>query len=113
MDIAYKTKKARKIFNSFDKLVREYGLERAKKISMRQDFLRAAVNLSQVPTNPPTRRHELKGYRKGQFAVDLTGNYRLVFEPNHDPVPRKSDGGIDLTQITAITIISVEDYHND
>lgn len=113
MDIAYNSKKMGKIFNSERTLIREYGPERARKIRMRQDFLRAAANLSQVPVSPPTRRHELKGDRKGQFAVDLTGNYRLVFEPNHDSVPRKEDGGFDLEGITAITIISVEDYHND
>ncbi|MDQ7781227.1 MAG: hypothetical protein RDU20_00015 [Desulfomonilaceae bacterium] len=113
MDIAYKTTKMSKIFDSEGKLVKEYGLDRARKIRMRQDFLRAAVNLAQVPVSPPTRRHELKGNRKGQFAVDLTGNCRLVFEPNHDPVPRREDGGIDLQAVTAITIMSVEDYHND
>lgn len=113
MDVAYKTKKMRKIFNSERLLVREYGAERTRKIKMRQDFLRAAANLDQVPARPPTRRHELKGDRKGQFAVDLTNNYRLVFEPNHDPMPRREDGGLDLEGITAITILSVEDYHND
>jgi len=113
MDIAYKTAKMSKVFNSEGKLVKEYGSDRARRIRMRQDFLRAAANLAQVPVSPPTRRHQLKGDRKGQFAVDLTGNYRLVFEPNHDPVPRREDGGIDLQAITAITILSVEDYHND
>lgn len=113
MDIAYKTKKMSKIFNSEGTLVKEYGSGRAKKVMMRQDFLRAAANLAQVPTSPPTRRHELKGDRKNQFAVDLTGNYRLVFEPNHDPIPKKEDGGLNLQAITAITILSVEDYHND
>ncbi len=113
MDIAYKTKKMIKIFNSQGALIREYGSERARKIKMRQDFLRAATNLAQVPVSPPTRRHELKGDRKGEFAVDLTRNYRLVFEPNHDPLPRREDGGFDLQAITAITIIAVEDYHND
>jgi proteic killer suppression protein len=113
MDIAYKTKKLGKIFSSGGRLVKEYGSERARKIRMRQDFLRAAANLAQVPATPPTRRHELKGDRKGQFAVDLTGNHRLVFEPSHNPVPRREDGGLDLQAITAITILSVEDYHND
>ncbi|MFZ5866218.1 MAG: type II toxin-antitoxin system RelE/ParE family toxin [Thermodesulfobacteriota bacterium] len=113
MDITYKTNKMRKVFNSGKRLVQEYGAERAKKVMMRQDLLRAAPNLAQVDARPPTRRHELKGNRKGQFAVDLTGNYRLVFEPSHDPLPRKADGGLDLERITAITILSVEDYHND
>ena len=37
---------------------------------------------------------------------------RLVFEPNHDPLPRREDGGIDLDQVTAITVIwEVIDYH--
>ncbi len=92
MDIAYNSKKMSKIFNSERTLIREYGTERARKIRMRRNFLRAAVNLAQVPVSPPTRRHELKGDRKGQFAVDLTGNYRLVFEPNCDPVPKERTG---------------------
>lgn len=113
MEIAYKKSKMRKVLNSREKLVREYGTEMAKKIMLRQDFLRAAASLAQVLTNPPTRRHELKGSRQGQFAVDLTGNYRLIFEPSQNPLPRKQDGGVDLEKITAITILSVEDYHHD
>ncbi len=113
MDIAYKKSKMRKTFNSSDKLVREYGSDVAKKIMMRQDLLRAATNLAQVSSTPPTRRHALEGKRKGRFAVDLTGNVRFFFEPNHKPLPRKDDGSPDLEQITAITILSVEDYHND
>ena len=60
---------------------------------------------------PPTRLHQLKGNRDEQFAVDLVHPYRLVFEPNHDPLPRKVDGGINLEQVTAIKIMEVVDYH--
>jgi len=28
-------------------------------------------------------------------------------------IARREDGGIDLQAVTAITILSVEDYHND
>ncbi|MFH0823813.1 MAG: type II toxin-antitoxin system RelE/ParE family toxin [Pseudomonadota bacterium] len=91
---------------------REYGSERAGKIRTRLDLLRAAANLAQVPASSPTRRHELKGNLKGRYAVDLTGNYRLVFEPNHEPIPVKDDGGIDLRAVTAIRVLSVEDYHH-
>ena len=31
--------------------------------------------------------------------------------PNHEPVPRKDDGGIDLDKLTSIIIIEVVDYH--
>ena len=73
--------------------------------------LRAAPNLAAVPTTPPDRAHPLKGDREGQFAVDLVHPQRLVFEPNHEPIPRSEDGGIDVEQVTAIVIVDVTDYH--
>ena len=53
----------------------------------------------------------LSGDRKGLFAVDLEHPFRLEFKPNHDPVPLKEDGGVDLDEVTAVTIMAVEDYH--
>ena len=38
-------------------------------------------------------------------------DYRLLFEPAHDPLPRKPDGGLDWAGVTAIRILGVEDYH--
>ncbi len=70
-----------------------------------------AQTLSMVPGTKPDRRHQLEGNRAGQYAVDLVHPNRLVFVPNHDPIPRKKDGGIDTDQVTAITIIEVVDYH--
>jgi proteic killer suppression protein len=60
---------------------------------------------------PQARCHELHGKRKGQLSVDLDGPYRLVFKPANDPLPKKSDGGLDWTRVTAIMIIGVEDTH--
>ena len=60
---------------------------------------------------PPERRHQLTGNRRGQYAVDLFGQYRLIFAPDHDPIPLDQDGGIDIDQVTAIVIIDVLDYH--
>jgi proteic killer suppression protein len=39
--------------------------------------------------------------------------FRLIFEPYHDPIPIKEDGGIDLEQVTRIRVLSIEDYHGD
>lgn len=58
-----------------------------------------------------SRRHQLRGDRDEQYAVDLVHPCRLVFEPNHEPLPRRQDGGVDTDQVTAITIIDVIDYH--
>ena len=73
--------------------------------------LKAARTLALVPTTPPDRRHQLHGDRDEQFAVNLVHPHRLIFKPNHEPLPRKDDGGIDTGQVTAITIIEVVDYH--
>ena len=73
--------------------------------------LEEVANLASVPTTPPDRSHPLRGDRAGQFAVDLVHPHRLVFEPNHAPLPRAEDGGIDAGQVTAIVIVEVTDYH--
>ena len=57
------------------------------------------IVLKKCLTDPPERRHELSGNRKGQFAVDLKHPQRLIFEPNHNPLPRRADGGLDLKKI--------------
>ena len=46
----------------------------------------------------------------GQYAVDLTHPYRLIFEPTNTPV-QGADGDIATDEVTAITIIEVIDYH--
>ena len=111
MDIAFRTRKLAKTFNRADALRRTYGARMAETIETRMAFLMAAGNLSMVPTEPPYRRHQLAGDRDERFAVDLVHPYRLVFEPDHDPVPRKDDGGIDVARVTAIEVTEVTDYH--
>jgi proteic killer suppression protein len=111
LDIAFRTRKLEKTFNSVGELQKAYGARMAKAIMIRLAVLKAARTLALVPTTPPDRRHQLRGDRDEQFAVDLVHPRRLVFEPNHDPLPRKDDGGIDVEQVTAITIIDVIDYH--
>ena len=80
-------------------------------LQIRMAVLTSARNLSQVPITPPDRCHMLRGDRMGQYAVDLVHPYRLIFEPNHDPVPRLPDGGVNLDEVTSITVIEVLDYH--
>lgn len=110
MDITFKTSKLRKIFNSEKELKRAYS-ENSKKIKLRMTLLSAASNLAEVPIDKPARCHALKGNKTGQFAVDLKHPYRLVFCPDHDPLPETEEGHLDLTQVTGIKILSVEDYH--
>jgi hypothetical protein len=64
------------------------------------------------PKSPPARCHALtEGQRSGQLSVDLDHPYRLIFIPDHDPIPMLDDGGLDCSQVTAIKILGVEDTH--
>ena len=100
-----------KTLNSERELLRKYGRDMARVLQTRLGVLESAPNLAAVPTDKPVRRHLLRANRAGQFAVDLVHPYRLVFKPNHVPIPRRPDGGIDAERVTAITIIDVVDYH--
>ncbi len=111
MDISFRTRKLKKTFNDADALQKAYGARMANVIARRMAVLKWARNLAAVPITPPERRHQLAGDRDEQFAVDLVQPYRLVFSPDHDPVPRRDDGGIDTERVTAITIEDVVDYH--
>ncbi len=111
MNIDFARPRLKRTFNSETALKRAYGDRMIRTIAMRMKVLRHAPTLSKVPVTKPDRRHQLEGNRAGQYAVDLVHPKRLVFEPNHNPMPRKKDGGIDTDQVTAITIIEVIDYH--
>ena len=108
MDITFRTRKLAKTFNEASALQKAYGSRMARTIMVRMAVLKAAHNLAQVPALPPERRHQLRGDRSWQYAVDLVHPYRLVLEP-------LSDGGnrVDaaVEQITAIMIVDVVDYH--
>ena len=72
---------------------------------------KAADTPDDISRLPPARCHELKQDRKGQLAVDLVHPKRLIFEPDHDPVPKKKDGGVDWKGVTRVLVIEVTDYH--
>jgi proteic killer suppression protein len=109
MEIQFSNRKLQKIFGSEKELQRKYGMK-ARKIMMRMQVLKHARTLAEVPYLPPDRRHELKGELKGTFAVDITGNERLIFKPLGNP-PRREDGGIDLSRVDGVEILDVGDYH--
>ena len=113
MDISFKSTKLEKEFNEGKRLEKIHGNLRAKKIRIRLAELRAVISLYDFwpPKSGPSRCHELTGERKGQLSVDLDHPHRLIFVPNHEPVPQKPDGGLDWRQVTAIMITGIEDTH--
>lgn len=110
MEISYKNKKLEKQLTDPIAMVKTFG-QLAKKINQRLRDLSAAENLSVIRNLPAARCHELNGERNGELSVDVSVNYRLIFEPKHDPIPKKDDGGLNWNAVTSIQINEIQDYH--
>ncbi|MCX6221044.1 MAG: killer suppression protein HigA [Bacteroidia bacterium] len=110
MKISYQSNRLRKSLNEAKEIQKEFGTM-AKKVSQRMKELIASDNLEVLKSIPAANCHELKGNRKGEFAVDISGNHRIIFVPDHDPVPVKEDHSLDCIRITDIEILGTEDYH--
>ncbi len=110
MTIFFKTDKLRELCNDTSAAAKVWSERRAKLLAKRLQAISAAVVLEDL-RNTPGHLHELKGDRKGQLAFNLDGGNRLILEPADDPIPTKDDGGLDWTNIKALRVVEVEDYH--
>ncbi|VAW19809.1 hypothetical protein MNBD_BACTEROID01-1159 [hydrothermal vent metagenome] len=110
MEISYKTRKLEKQLTDPKELARTFG-QLARKVNQRVKELTDADTLAIMRTIVAARCHELTGDHKRELAVDVSGNYRLIFEPNHNITPKKDDGGLNWDEVTKIQINEIEDYH--
>ncbi len=112
MNIAFRSNKLRKEYSEARRLIQEHGPRCAKLIQQRLAELEAAPTLATMRDLPGARCHELHGDKQGILSVDLEHPYRLLFIPDHDPVPIREDaGGLDWDKITAIMILGKHDTH--
>jgi toxin HigB-1 len=110
MDFSFANRRLERELSDERAMNKAYG-ERARALRNRLTILTVAEKLSDVPRGPPDWLEQLKGERDEQFSVVLTKNWRLIFDVDQVPIPRLSDGGIDLDKVTAIRFIEVVDYH--
>ena len=111
MEVRFASRGTQKTCSSEREMKRAWGAVPAKKLQQRLMELRSAGTLEDIRGLPAARCHELKGSREGQLSVDLVHPHRLIFEPDHDPLPRKPDGGLDWTQVTKVLVLEVCDPH--
>jgi plasmid maintenance system killer protein len=111
MKISYRNKKLGKTVKDATAIKQNYGAN-AKKINQRTEELKSAPTLHDIHKMPQARCHELTNNRKGQLAVTISANERIIFIPDNEPIPYKEDGGIDWKKITRIKILEIGvDYH--
>jgi toxin HigB-1 len=111
MEVFYRTRKLQKSCSSEKAMRADWGPKMAEKIALRLAQLEAADNLEVIARSGLGRFHEHKGDRQGQLSLDLVHPQRLIFQPNHDPVPVKEDGGLDLLKVTSVLILEITDPH--
>lgn len=79
MEINFRTRKLAKCFADSKQAVKAFGKDVARKYIQRVNLIKASNSLEEIERLPGLRCHELKGKRRGQYAVNLTGFYRLIF----------------------------------
>lgn len=111
MQIEFTNKKLMKICCSAKESQAKYGKRMSEKIQLRMAQIAAMETLADLQLLPGARCHALTGNLKGKFAVDLVHPDRLLFSPDHEPLPLKDDGGLILQEVTAVLIEGIGDYH--
>ncbi len=110
MDISFQNKKLCKQLTQSQEL-HKLGPLRAKLVQKRLSEIHAADNLTVLKSLPGPRLHPLKENRLGQLPVDLDHPHRLIFTPDHHPIPKLDSGGMDWQSITAVKILEITDTH--
>ncbi len=100
MDIRFRTNKLEKAYLNSNDGVRLLGAERHRKFVQRIDLIGEARNIDELSILPGLHWHPLKGNRAGQFAVTLTGNFRLILTIVEDTP-------------NTVCVEEVTDYHGD
>ncbi len=84
MIVQFRTGKLEKCYLESKQSVREFGSSVGRKYIQRINIIKAIDNLDDLKKLPGLRCHPLKGDRLGQYAINLTGFYRLIFTLEDD-----------------------------
>ncbi len=111
MRVVYRTRTLEKACNLQKDGDRLWGRQIAGKVRLRIEQIRGADVLAQLRLIPGARFHQLTGDRAGQYAMDLTKNWRIIVEPWDELGAGVIVGEFSESAIDALRIYDVEDYH--
>jgi proteic killer suppression protein len=101
LEVRYKDNKLEKLCTNEREMQRKRP-DIQKKLRLRVNALRTAATVGDLPRDDPGGAwHELKGDLDGIWAGELSGNWRLLVEPD----PLKSLSAV------VVTVIDIDDYH--
>ena len=98
MNIEFATNRLSRAGISLELSTRLFGAPTGRKYIQRMAVIRAVDDFNQLYGLRALRLHSLRGDRSGQYAMTLTGNYRLIIQRISEDTVR---------------ILGVEDYHGN
>ncbi len=99
VQVNFRTTKLKRAYEDGDTAARLWGKSVARKYVQRLEVLYAATNFAELQQIQALRAHQLKGSRKGQWALDLTDRSRLIVAPSGDE--------------KAITVLEVTEHYGN
>ncbi len=104
MELSFKDKKLKELYEDGTALKIKYGDLQSKKIIQRINELLSAEHLYDISKLPQARLHSLKGNLSKCFGLDIKHPYRIIITYlNGDPK--------DLKSINQVMIKDIIDYH--
>ena len=100
MIVKFKTKQLQLCYTEYRKASKTFGNNVARKYIQRINIIQQSRNLDELTRLPGLRCHALKGERRGQYAINLTGFYRLIFK-------------LSGTQLEIVNIEEVSKHYGD
>lgn len=97
MRLRFRSTRLRRAYERSDHATRRWGPDVARRYVTRLNTIQAVQRWEDLFNRPELGLHPLHGDRRGEFAIRLTGRWRLIVVPSEDG--------------DEITIINVEDYH--
>ena len=78
MEIEFRTRKLEREYREYARAVKSYGPEVARRYIQRINIIKQARNIEELKSLPVLRCHSLRGNYRGEYAIKLTGFYRLI-----------------------------------
>ena len=97
MEVEFRTRRLERCFENLDLAVREWGPQVGSRYVERVRAIQRARGFEYLYGFRALGFHPLRGDRRGQYALRLTGRMRLIIEPGDDP--------------DAVIVVEVVDYH--
>lgn len=79
MNVVFRTKQLEYCYKSHQKAVRRYGPVVGKKYIQCVTTIQRVKDIRELTERAGLRCHILKGDREGQYAINITVRYRLIF----------------------------------